>query len=133
MVKRLIARFFTGFTGKFFLGLALFFIGHMVAELSESYKFINQRKIEFERMKSKSIARVSNVYLNVVNNVKHWGGHDDAKAFELIFFEWIQSVVKLKKNQVVAFDGKKVSGTFPCCGSEKGQALSLLNIWAVSN
>ena len=61
-----------------------------MAELSESYKFINQRKIEFERMKSKSIARVSNVYLNVVNNVQHRGGHDEAKdlpvylAFEIL-------------------------------------------------
>lgn len=55
------------------------------------------------------------------------------EAFELIFFNWIQSVVELKRNQVIAFDGKKVSGTYPKPASEKGKALCLLNVWAVGN
>jgi predicted transposase YbfD/YdcC len=57
----------------------------------------------------------------------------DAKAFELVFFSWIQSVIELKEDQVIAFDGKRVSGTYPMSASSKGQALSLLNIWAVDN
>lgn len=57
----------------------------------------------------------------------------DAHTFEIIFFEWIQSVVKLKKEQVIAFDGKRVSGTYPWPASAKGKTLSLLNIWAVED
>jgi predicted transposase YbfD/YdcC len=98
-----------------------------ISDWEEIELFANERKDWFKK------------YLELPNGIP---SHDtllrtfkiiDAKAFELIFFEWIQSVVKLKKNQVVAFDGKKVSGTFPWCGSEKGQALSLLNIWAVGD
>jgi predicted transposase YbfD/YdcC len=57
----------------------------------------------------------------------------DPKAFELIFFEWIQKVTELKKGQVIAFDGKRITGTYPFSGSDRGQALSLLNIWAVDD
>lgn len=57
----------------------------------------------------------------------------DPKAFELIFLNWIQSVIDLKKDQVIAFDGKKVSGTNPKSLKDKERALCLLNIWAVDN
>ena len=64
---KFMARLFTGIIGKYFLGLALLLVGHMVAEVSESYKFIMKRKIELERMNSKGVARISKAYLNVVD------------------------------------------------------------------
>ena len=74
--------------GRFFLGLALFLVGHMVAEISESYKFIMKRKIELQRMNIKSDARVTNVFLNVVNDQIHWGTNQDGlpgnPAFEIL-------------------------------------------------
>ena len=85
---KFLVRLFTGIFGKFFLGLALFLVGHMVAEISESYKFIMKRKSELEKMNIKAEARVSNVYLNVLNNQIFWGGNQDGlpgyPAFEIL-------------------------------------------------
>jgi len=87
-VPQFMARLFTGMFGRFFLGLALLLVGHMVAEISESYKFIMKRKIELQRMNIKGDARVTNVFLNVVNDQIHWASNQDGlpgnPAFEIL-------------------------------------------------
>lgn len=58
----------------------------------------------------------------------------DGKEFEKAFFAWAKNIKDLKKNQVIAFDGKTVNGTAPVwSGIKKTRPLALVNIWATKD
>jgi predicted transposase YbfD/YdcC len=58
----------------------------------------------------------------------------DGKEFEKVFFDWAKSIKELKKDQVIAFDGKTVNGTAPVWSAlKKTRPLALVNIWATKD